>query len=516
MDRPKIDISVHYGRLHEQMTQYGVLGSLQAIWAYHQNITDDVPLPKASVFHDASGAQVPLKSHIFLWDLALLAREVVLTASSWGGESLESWNNLASVMNRVRGIENQISKLSSEAQGENYDVLWDLFPLIHSQFEWQRPATRHSLVRYHKIFAESEIGALIEGKTGLTMRQLYLMTFATAGHFLRTPCMLTSDSYEIVGISEKQRDAYFNLMAIDVASLREVIVKAQRYDASWPYTFNPLQNSPLVRIDHQNPERVVCPIPSYLMKRVSQGVFYDVAGAKGFNEIYGSAFEAYVGKVLLECFSGDRFQVTGETPYYVAKKQIKHGVDWMVQDDTATVFIECKVKRIRQEARSGESDEALHEALVVMAEYIVQHYKNIADALHGLTSWKPDGKPVYFLLLTLESWWIFNPRVRGVLDDHIKRRLVEAEIDEAILDDIPYTIASIDEAERAFFAIADVGIAGFFSAKVEKEHREWSLFPFFQKKFSDIALEKAYRLFDGDFAKLFPEIARESGEATPA
>ena len=499
------------------MTRFGVFESLVSIWAYHQNITDDIPLPASSIFHDPkTKAPVPLKSHIFLWDLALLAREVVLTASSWGGLSFEPWDNLANVMNRVRAIENRITDLISKTQGEDYDVLWDIYPLIHNQFEWQRPATKYSLVRYYKIFAESDIGGMIEAKTGLTMRQLYLMTFATAGNFLRDPRMLTTNDYSVIGISNAQRDAYFSLMAIDFASLREETAKQQSYDNSWSYTFNPLQARPLVRIDHKHPERVICPIPSYLMKRVSQGIFYDVASVAGFNEIYGAAFEAYVGKVLREFCRSGSFQIVGETPYTVARNQLKHGVDWTLQDSTGTVFIECKAKRVRLDAKSGANDDALHDALAIMADYVVQHYKNIIDALAGRTNWTPNGLPVYPVILTLEPWWIFNPRIRSVMESHIRKRFTQDGISEAILEEMPYTIASIDEAERAFQVIAQVGVQPFFGAKVDKEHREWALFPFFQTHFRDVALDEADQLYNQEFMALFPDAIHEQQVTVPA
>ncbi len=504
MTNKPIDISDLYRPLRDHLIGYGSVESLEAIWAYHQNLTDDVPLPPESICRDPkSGRQVPLKDHVYLWDLALLAREIVLNGSRWGGKSLGFWDNLANALNRIRDLDNKISKRKSEA--DDYDVLWDLFPLIHDQFEWQRPPSKFSLVRYYKIFGESEVGELVEAATGLTLRQLYHMTFAVSGNFKTKSKMLTNNSYAVIGISDQQRDLFFSLVCGDLITIKEAVSNTQNYDASWNYTFNPLKARPLVRVDHQHPERVLCPIPTFLMTRVTQGIFYDIVGAKGFQNAYGKAFENYVGKILTETCGASGLTVSGETPYTAPGKNLRHGVDWTLRDATGTVFIECKAKRVRQDAKAGGDGAALSKELETMAEYIVQHYKNIDDALSGLTAWVSDGTPVYPLIITLEPWWIFNPVIRNVLEAHIRRHLAEQGLNEEVLETMPYTIASIDEAERAFHVLAQVGISDFFGSKIDPKHREWALFPFFQAKFSHVAAEAADKFYSDEFLKLFPD-----------
>ena len=58
-----------------------------------------------------------------------------------------------------------------------------------------------------------------------------------------------------------------------------------------------------------------------------------------------------------------------------------------------------------------------------MATAIVQHYQNILRALDRQTRWKPDGLPIYPMILTLEDWFIFSPRITETLNDHVRRLL---------------------------------------------------------------------------------------------
>lgn len=140
-----------------------------------------------------------------------------------------------------------------------------------------------------------------------------------------------------------------------------------------------------------------------------------------------------------------------------------------------------------------------------MAGYIVQHYKNINDALLGLTAWKPNGRPVYPLIVTLEPWWIFNPTIRGALEEQIKLKLAKEEIGEEVLEQMPYTIASIDEAERGFHVLAEIGISEFFGPTVDPERRQWALSPFFRGKFRGATVPSIEEFYREEFMKLFPD-----------
>jgi hypothetical protein len=99
-----------------------------------------------------------------------------------------------------------------------------------------------------------------------------------------------------------------------------------------------------------------------------------------------------------------------------------HGVDWVLSDSTGHLFIESKAKRLTVSAKTLSDTVALDKDLAVMASVVVQHYRNIRDAIDGKTRWAPDGLPVYSLVLTLEDWFIFSPHVETMLRKHVERR----------------------------------------------------------------------------------------------
>jgi hypothetical protein len=52
-------------------------------------------------------------------------------------------------------------------------------------------------------------------------------------------------------------------------------------------------------------------------------------------------------------------------------------------------------------------------------------------------------------VLTLEDWLIVSPQVDEALNMKVRQLLVEAQIPEQVLDEMPYTTASAHEFEIA-------------------------------------------------------------------
>ena len=149
---------------------------------------------------------------------------------------------------------------------------------------------------------------------------------------------------------------------------------------------------------------------------------------------------------------------------------------------------------------------ALDKDLVVMATAVVQHYRNIREALDGKTKWVPDGLPIYPMVLTLEDWFIFSPRVAEMLREHVCCLLADAGLPSAVLEEMPYTIASAHEFEITSQVIAQVGIFPVMAKKTAPEQRGWSLLPLAKNDFKEEMRHVNWRLFADDWARLWPDI----------
>lgn len=465
----QINIFEFYKPFRDYLEQFPLLGSLDLIWCFcrelYQNkqyILNFSPLSR-------SGTLVKPECGICIWELDILTKELILNARGESRRSLVRRNDLCHAINFIRSIENEITKL--QGQDKMFKLL---HRYMHQQLPWQRSLGVETIMRYYFIFNDSELNQMMKQQLGLTIQQFYLMGLAISGHFLNKSGMSTSQDYFHFGVDAECRDIFFKLVSTDLDSLRQEIEKEQRYDEAWACTFNPLQKTPLIIFDPMYPNRVVCPFPHYLIKRVSEGLFYDLVGKAGFDKAYGDAYQKYVGKVLERACPSPQFKVTGEEKYHVGKS-LKHGVDWILKDDTGIICIECKTKRLQWGARFDSESERFSNDLAKMAGFIVQTYKNIEDIRTGKINIQYEGLPIYPTIITLEDWLPFNPVISKELNEEVHKLLVEEGIDQKVIREMPYSIISIADAEDVFQFINQMSIEPYARSNLDREHPIWPI-----------------------------------------
>jgi hypothetical protein len=487
-----------YKPFRNYMRRFDLVGSLVDMWCYSTHVMGNRPLPAGYAVGKPFGTTV--RSEIWPWDLDILSREIVLNAGTLGDRSLRKWNDFAHAINHIKRLDDGAYRVS----GEKADVLFELHRIAHRQFPWQIKIGVGPLMRAFKVFSHDSVERIVIRELGMTMKQFLLLGSAVTGHFQNKWGMSTDQDYAVLGISKEISQAFFDRITCTIDDLRSATAKQQSYGPDWLYAWSPLEATPLVRFDRAHPDRVLCPIPEFLLRRTSVGVFYDLVNAPGFDNPFGDSFQVFVGEVINEVCKPPRFTILAEVPYYVGSNKF-HGADWVLSDNTGHFFIEAKTKRLTLNARIRSDNAALERDLTTMAKAIVQHYRNICDAVEGKTRWKPDGNPIYPLVLTLEDWFIFSPRITESLNGHVRRLLAEQNISEKVLTDMPYTIASAHEFELATQVIAQAGIRPVMSKKTAIEQWNWSLLRFLNDNFkAEMKLVKR-GLFADDFMKLLPD-----------
>jgi hypothetical protein len=185
---------------------------------------------------------------------------------------------------------------------------------------------------------------------------------------------------------------------------------------------------------------------------------------------------------------------------------VKHGVDWILSDGSATLFVECKTKRLIQAAKVATAVTAIRQEIGILADAVVQLYKNMADALDGKTSWSPDGNPVFPIVLTLEDWYLFSPMIFEILHSGVIEGIQRAGLSIGMVEAMPYTIASVRESERVGPVISEVGVKPFFTCKTSGEHARWMIETVAQVRFADAWHDRRTDLFREDWIRFFPEL----------
>lgn len=472
-----------YEPLRNNIAKCNLEISLEYIWEYFRGQSVNLSQPNKTPFP---------------WEMSLLAREIILNCSSSGDKKIGGY--IQKIINQIRYTEN----IAIKDQLNQSNVFFEMHRIVHRQFPWQIRNDMNVFIRCYKIFGERHVEDVLIRETGLTMRKLYVMGLAVSGHLLEYPGINSEQDYSSFGIDNQSTSTFFKKISTDIVSLRQRTKEVQSYDNQWAYTLNPLEGTPLVCIDLKHPNRLHCPIPQFLMQRITRGIFYDLINATDFGNPYGLAFQEYIGEVISERFPNSQYTLMAESEYKIGKKR-KDGVDWILSDFSANTFIECKTKRLNLEAKTSLNYDVLEKQLEVLAEAIVQLYKNIKDAIAGHSNWTINDLPIYPVLVTLEDWYMSNPSTIEVLNLDIIEKLSELNICLSVLERMPYTIVSTNDFEAISHVIAAVGIQKFFALKTSSEYQHWTLIPFASHHFPEQFKINPPLLFEADLARILPE-----------
>ncbi len=361
-------------------------------------------------------------------------------------------------------------------------------------------------MRYYKIFNDSNVDVFVVASTGLTTDQIFRIGAAVAGSYRKRPRMVQQE-YGVIGVDVALSRKFFERMTINLADIKKQMAQKQAYDGRWIYTWNPLIATPLISIDPLHPERILCPIPSHIMRRITQGLYYDLYNRKGFDNAFGASFELYIGELLRQVCRKP-MTIIRPAPYDGSKGR-KHGLDWVLTDGMTSLAIECKTKRLTLDSKFGSDFDALDRDLDVMASALTQCYKNISDAHEGQSHWDPGATRVLPVVITLEDWFFISPVTRERLANQLLPKLKAAGVPPTVLDEMPFTVASASEFEVATQVFGKAGLTNVMNAKTQEPQRGWALLPFLISEFNSEVASSHRHIFGNDFRSLHMSITNQ-------
>lgn len=468
-----MNVNELYKPFRNRLKRLALRPSLERIWGY-QRLADVSGSLKLWV----RGGQW---FEIYVWELHLLCREIVLQAAGTE-DGLSSVDGLLRLVNHIRRIDTQISAHTVNSARTAMEAL---HPRIHQQARWQHADYGAAIFRAHHIYGSPAIAPIFERVMGAPVHVLYTLALILGGASRRSPYTAPAQDYGEFGVSAPMRDALLRRIAVTSGQIRDELRALACYDETWAYAWNALEKYPLIRLDVNGTPGLCCPLPDLLLRRVTEGLFYDLLNTdKHFGNLYGKAFEQYVGVVLEEIFDPKRFVIHPEQVYTVNKQQ-KHGVDWIVSDTTGNLFLECKARRMTREAKQITDGDALEASIDELARAVVQHYRNIDDAVNGLTNWTPNGLPIYPIVVTYEDWYLFAQHVVDQLIAAVRQRLADAGLAPDLVETRPFFVTSVAEFEKAGQAVAQLGIRRFCDACALSAHRHFQLSGFAPIGFPD-------------------------------
>jgi hypothetical protein len=429
---------------------------------------------------------------LFDWTVELLARELILNAPERGERALVTWNDFAKAGNLIRDIEGKAwSQLPNGADLIHYEIV----RIAHRQFPWQIQPNSRLIASYYRLYSNDHLAPLVQKVFGMSARELFQIGVSLSGHFLSEPFLRLPAINQLNAASDAVVTDFLRRFSLPTGALRERMQQAQSYNVNWAYAFDPLRTFPLIEV---SADRLFCPMPTLLLWRFTEGVYFDLVQERvAFDRAFGPAFQDLAQDVVRAASIDRRLQVLPEARYGT-KARPKDSVDLIVQDETAVLFVECKASRLKAQAKVDINDTAvINGEIDRLAGFVAQLYATLADALDGAyPHWKPDGRPVYPLVLTLDEWLPSGRLLNDAFEEAVRAKLGERGVPLELLEERPFTLCSLQEFEAAAQIMARVGVGPVMAGKTANEQRTWAMSPF---------LQTAYRAEMNELDNLFAD-----------
>ncbi len=349
---------------------------------------------------------------------------------------------------------NALKEFGNDSFNPNVEggIYLTLHRLAHQQFPRFSKLTKTKVGRHLALYRSRQLREIFEATLGIDVDVYFIMAFAViAGALERVRTNVNTD-YAVVGVGRDQSDRFFKLIVGSREEMRQMAIKSQKLDDCWEYAFNVFHYKPMIALDPKHPERVYCPVPAALEKRVIEGLYYDLVKTKGFEGAFGDAVDEVIGRMLKSL--GPTYEVFKPEVLKIGKQRFDN-TDWIVQKDECCAYVECKAKRISLSGRVAEEVQSLKKELGILAEAVVQNYANIhRDRQQAAQNGQPE-RQFFNLVITLEDWLLFSEITFQILHEQVADKLSAAGLPNALLQEVPYRVMGFEGAQHCCAALID-------------------------------------------------------------
>jgi hypothetical protein len=479
----------HYKPLRNLLRGFNLWSGLGTTYFYTRYLRFDQPLPEQLKNTALRLGQSNLKAGLHYHLVELLARELILNGQPRGGKPMNTADLAFKAMSMIHRLDGKSWALHGSRSG---DIILQLSRIAFQQFPSQSPLTNGVLARYHMLYAYPSVAPMVEAEFGMSTGELFQLILLFVEETLRGPIL----AFEFLSSAEESiRDPVLALsdrISRSADDLRTATINCQSYDVNWAFNFNPLREFPLVHPG--DPRSLMCPAPPILLQRLTDGLYFDLIRSNAhFGSAIGKAFECYVSKAVKR-IGGNSFDLLEEACW---GKPERRSVDWIVSDNSATLFVECKLGRLNIASQTEISPEPHFVAAIGrLAENVGQLYATLSEALTGgYPHWKPDSRPVYPIIVTFHDWYCFGPFFYNHLDKLIEAEFDRRRLDRALLERHPYLVCSIAEFEGFLTACCTATIDVVISEKMSAAHRQSLLHGFLADRYPG-SLSNAIDMFE--------------------
>ena len=294
---------------------------------------------------------------------------------------------------------------------------------------------------------------------GLTIDDAWKIGYAIARWSLSNPGVTFNPaSLEgQLGLKHVDRDQYGKFLATQSCnydvyrSMLSTPIEGQPHFE--PYNLNPFRRYPILTLpdgDH------MLPIPGYLLRRITHGLYYDLIelDRPGYIDLIGRTFKEYTGRLLSELTSD-------------SVSQLEDG-PWVVSNDDTAVLIECITRPFGAMSRSTGDRVHIQADLARRAGVVdsVKHLQDIQDSASDGSTLRAvlRGKRVVGIVVALEDFYLAN----GAFIRSVVNQVLEKQERRAMGPDIQMTHVGGLEAACALAVTSKGSLAALIDRKVNQ------------------------------------------------
>jgi hypothetical protein len=254
--------------------------------------------------------------YIPAWDLELVVNERLVARPfplfRGGRFQIDPCTNFHTVGRTVH-YSRQVADQQIGLMLKEMDVFREMARIGHRQFEWQRGFNNGpQIYRWHYLFGGPKARAEFEARHGLTIPDFAQFAFVLHNLFERYAAGPASALPGLSHLPEVTVKAALAMMSAPIEAARTGArsIRKSRFDIN--YQASQLRTAPVISFRHV--ETLRAPIPDLIVVRATEGLYYDLVGARGDvrNEV-SDRFETYTRDFLTAAMP-DR-QAEPATPY---------------------------------------------------------------------------------------------------------------------------------------------------------------------------------------------------------
>lgn len=457
----------------------------------------------------SSGLSKEVRQNINTWQLAFLAQSLIMRSNDHRYKILNE-SEFVQCANLYNDLES-----NTEVEGNS------LLRIAYQQFPHQQQVKNNlgrSLYMYLDINEEVGFDKFNIDQEFKKIYDLSILDFIVIGFSLFTLALCDQGEIyfpiesKVPGLADyltpKKIEKFLSITMADYKKFRNCQEREPSRPGYEKYEFNCLRKYPIIQTEKQ--ERLLVPIPLFLLERITKGIFYGLRdhfneGGKSnkFATFFGkNIFEGYVGMLFRELYSHGL--VLPEQNYRKGNDSFDTS-DWIIVENNTCILVECKTSNLTQEAKSFTDKKELLDNL---KKRIIKGIKTccrtekdsqyIPQELSKITSF-------HYLIVTADDSYFCN--------SPFYRQLIDPELLE-MQDLTPkYHIVSILELENLFGYLEEVSLGELLRQK--EQNPEWYEYDFreFLKDFGpkvlgkkiswcNRLLEKKYNYFFKDILKV--------------